>query len=159
VPREGATVLKPLDKSQNPDYVGVSRRTLLRGLGVGALAGATGVLRSSRAGAATNTAVETIACVVDEHGISFTKMKEPILRTGRAYRFEVTNEGWFFHRFAVRRSSGEPIGSIPVITPSTTKTLDLTFTEAGRYVLADGIGGDYPFFATRKVAVPIHVIR
>ena len=153
--------MESLDKSQNAtqfNQYGSSRRALLRGLGAIVLAGATDVLGSSLTAATTSDAVEPIAVVVDDQGISFPSGTVPVLRAGTPYQFMVTNSGWMFHRFAVGDVDHKPLGAIPAIAPGATKVLDFTFRAPGRYILVDGVGGDYPLFGTLRVAVPINVI-
>src|SRR6478736_4384720 len=108
------------DRSQQVAHRGPSRRTLMRGLGALVLAGATGALESTLTAAATIETVETVAVVVDDHGITFSAGVDPTLQAGTLYQFVVTNRGWVFHRFAVRDADHEPLGVIPTIAPRTT---------------------------------------
>lgn len=99
--------------------------------------------------------VEVKEFEVDAHQVVF--------RVGEAYRFAVENGGKIPHEFLI-----EPIDAMDValeengavaevadIAPGTTKTLDWTFSEPGRYKLACHIPGHYE----AGMRLPIDVVE
>lgn len=135
----------------------ITRRDFVAAIGIGIAGSALALHGASAAYPDSNARNQpsTLNVVMYEDKIDVDLRLAPF-RAGTKYRLLVHSECPVFEGFAIENARGETFASLQNVPPKQTSTLELTFPDAGDYVLVNRSLGAYivePYTNRRTIKV------